>query len=658
MVGYPEVDSLPAFNSISSEQFIKLVLYVLDKIPETKGSLSAPPTGKSALLKFATEMVKAIVSLGCGEDLRYDNFLYPKGDVVRTLLRFLLDKVPRVATTAAVPAAPSSQLVSGIAQAQKEFSDAVKTKAARPPIAQVMPFVNKGIGKTQSDQVDVIAAEPKIAFYGSTIAHSGVPFNVQCRENVYASLLARNDREINIDFTDESASSGKGLMKVAKRAFAMAAGTATEITMLSQPTGSVAKVRSRLENVARFEFSVSDTKVGAHVIEVKKVKEAKKVKKVKKVKKTEDENQDKVEESGEIEEVEEQEEEEEIKEEEAKEVPKLTIEQAEAMREKFQAEYDEAIERYGNMEQQAADLESQIENDREELLRIRPLVTDLKKENKELKAEAIRLSEIAKVSASNPEQIRELRGDLVDATTRLLEIANEWEPQRNRLITEYRTLSAAIRDRNIERARLMTKLKKLKKQIDDSHAKMTDADASIGDLSSALSTRGEEYHRHHYVEMIFDHLGKVEKQEGEVEKLRADIMAQNQRMNQTIDTVKRTWLLLDEHVYSEAKKKREPWIRKTYKMIVELLTLFESMSEDTETCGKLEAQAMELDAKIERVQDQIDPEALARITADLETIRAELAELEGDDDDDDDDADQPQQEAADDEEEAEEEEGE
>ena len=498
-----------------------------------------------------------------------------------------------------------SQLSQAITAAQTEVNDALKNKVDRKPLAQPLAQLNKSLDKAADDKIWQISEEPKIAFLGVPLAHNGVPFNVQCGVNTFASLLAQNDREVNVDF-DVDEARGKGLMKVAKRAFALALSTVPEAKITkSKSSVAVGKVKSRLENVAKFEFNVSDTKVGAHVIAPTAAAK----------KDTDDKKDETVQEREEAEE-----EKVEVKE------PTLTVEQANALKEQLNEEYRAALELYKKLEAQISELEAQMEADKEEINRIKAQMVDIEKENELMRAEAEKLAKIAEVSASNPEEIRQLKKDLVEATSQLLEIANEWEPKRVALVNEYRELSTMIKNRNAERARLTKKLKKLKKQIEDARQKMTNADESINDLTTAIEERGEQLRRHHYVEIIFDVIRKVEKQEAEIEKIRNDIRAQHQRMNQTIETVKRTWMLLDEKVYAEAKRKRDNWSRKTYKTAVELLTLFESISEYVEESGKLQAQAMELEAKIERVQDQSDPEALARITADLEAVKKELAE--------------------------------
>ena len=62
-------------------------------------------------------------------------------------------------------------------------------------------------------------------------------------------------------------------------------------------------------------------------------------------------------------------------------------------------------------------------------------------------------------------------------------------------------------------------------------------------------------------------------------------------------------------------------------MAVDLLMLYETISEDVETSGKLTAQTMDLEAKIERLENQIDNEALERVQRDLRVVQEEIAQI-------------------------------
>jgi hypothetical protein len=610
MIGYPEARTIDGFASIRSESLLKLLVYIFGKIPSTQNHLGPPPTGKSALFRYSTEIVNLIAGLGYGFDLRYDNFLYPKAEVTRSVLRFLLDKVPRTATAGpSASAAAVSQLGLAITAAQLEFAAAQKVKDARKPLAQPLPLLNRSLAAAAQQAIEGAAAEPKIAFYAAPVSANGIPFNVQTGPNVFASLLAQNDREVSFDFAEiPPAAGGKLIRTVIKRAFAVAASAATEAAPAVQaPTGvQAAKVTSLLENKARFEFGVSDTKIGATAVAPTAAAMKKSASSDHDLEKAADKD-------------------------EAAE-PKLTVDQVATLRAELQAEVDEGKARLAQLEEGVATLETQMENDRASVERIREQQAGLAAENERLQVQAEQLANVAKISSSDASQIQRLKADLTDSAGRLMDIAGQWEPHRARLITEYRELASALRIRNVERSQLMKKLEKLKRQIRESTEKVASAETQIVELDAAVRSRGEQWDRHHYIEIIFRMIKEIEVQEADVEKVRVKIISQHQRMNQTIETVKRTWSLLDETVYTAAKKGQgEEWVKKTYKQAVELLTLSESISEDVEDIGKLTAQAMETKSKIARVEEQSDPEALARISADLDQIRQEIASLGGGD---------------------------
>jgi uncharacterized protein YdcH (DUF465 family) len=555
--------------------------------------------------------VNLIAGLGYGFDLRYDNFLYPKAEVTRSVLRFLLDKVPRTATAGpSASAAAVSQLGLAITAAQREFAEAQKVKDARQPLAQPLPLLNRSLAAATQQAIEGATAEPKIAFYAAPISANGIPFNVQTGPNVFASLLAQNDREVSFDFAEvPPAAGGKLIRTVIKRAFAVAASAATDAAPPVQAPAGVqaAKVTSLLENKARFEFGVSDTKIGATAVAPTAAAMKKSA--------SSDHDLEKAAEKDESAE------------------PKLTIDQVATLKAELQAEVEEGKARLTQLEEQVATLETQLENDRASIERIREQHAGVAAENERLQVQAEQLANVAKISSSDASQIQQLKADLTDSAGRLMDIASQWEPHRARLITEYRELASALRIRNAERSQLMKKLEKLQRQIRESTEKVASAETQIVELDAAVRSRGEQWDRHHYIEIIFRMIKEIEVQEAEVEKVRVKIISQQQRMNQTIETVKRTWSLLDETVYTAAKKGQgEEWVKKTYKQAVELLTLSESISEDVETIGKLTAQAMETRSKIARVEEQSDPEALARISADLDALRQEIASLGGGDD--------------------------
>ncbi|OHT10999.1 hypothetical protein TRFO_19493 [Tritrichomonas foetus] len=608
--------------NVTSPQLISACTFIFNEIPQTKGQIGDPPKSKALQFKFATQMADLAKGLNFAGDLSYDMFLNPKEDKTRAIIRFLLSKVPAQTATAASTAQGTSGGSLIISSAQSAFTEAKKKRPELlEPISQPLPLLNSGIPETTKNQIKEYLVAPKQPFFSLPILNNGVTFNEQCGVNSLASLLAQNDRESHIDsyMLGKQKPDMAQIKKITKRAFVVQP-VNVEFTYQSaasqQKTSSAtSKITSHLENIARFEYSTNDTNLGSTVVTATKKSKSKSEAKLSEIAEKNEEEKPK--------------EEEEKHEEEEEKEPPLTNEQIANLKAELKEEKEQTLALLRQYEAQVSELEQTIEAEQEELEKYSSLLADLNKENERLVIELEKVKKVAQVSASDAREIKKLRSELVESVKNLCEIANDWEKKRVALIAEYRSIQSSIRRKDADRNLMMGKIAKLRKQLADAEDVINNSEGSIIELNKGINQQGDQLHRHKYVEMILEEIKKIEKQEAEVEKIRNDIRQQNQRMNQTIETVKRTWQLVDETVYSKAKEMNQLWMKKTYKMAVELLTLFESISEDVETSGKLSAQAMELDSKIERLRGQIDPEALERVENDLQTVQEEIDQIKG-----------------------------
>lgn len=643
--------------NVTSQQLISAVTFIFDKIPSTKGKIGEQPKSKALQFNFANKLVELMHSLNYIGDLTYDTFLMPKEDKTRSIVSFLLSKIP-----AQQAQAPTAQTTTGysplFATAQSAFEEAKKKKPeARKALAQPLPLINSSISEERKKEIAAANDESKIPFFAIPILNNGYSFSQQCGCNSFASLLAANDRDTDLD---ELTSYKKKvdmnqIKKITKRAFVVQP-VSIDFTYQTVQTKAapkaVATIKSNLENVARFEFTQNDASIlNAVAVQSKTVKASlsdSKLSKLASLSKTTEEPsvlaeetpeetpEEKAEREAKVaakqaeEEKKKQEEEERkrIEEEERAKDPPLTNEQIETLKAELKSEKQEAIGTLQSLEDKFNEVEQTIDEEQDECEALQAELSEIVKENEKLEIELEKVKKVAQVSQADASQIKKLQKDLIGHVTSLLDIANEYEPKRIQLIEEYRTLSAAIKRRDQDKQLMMNKITKLRKNIQDDQQHLQETQEQISHVEEANSNApSDQHHRHHYVEMILDHIKKLQTQEEEVEKVRADIRSQNQRMNQTIDTVKRTWQLLEGTIYSKAKEKNQDWMKKTYKMAVELLTLYESISEEVENSGKCSAQTMELDQKIERLENQIDNEALERVQNDLKTLREEIDQI-------------------------------
>lgn len=597
-------------------------------VKKTLGQDFGPaPTSPTATYKYATDIAQAVKGIGFAEEFGYNNVLYPNAENCRSVLRFLLSNVTTQDASAPRAATTISIMSQSISEAQQEFTAALKSKEKREILVQLIPTINKGLTQATQQEISSVFREQKIGFIEVPVFNDiGIPFNDQCGRNSYATLISLNERQnsefLNLDDFSKT-SEPKKLEKIIKRAFQSA--TYNEVIVQPVKAAPVVKLynQSKLLNTARFTTSnTTAMKIGDDAVTPVMVSSAStdSFKNLARAAGGETPEGTKLEpgEEGQDEEGGENGEKE----------AKLTPEQVVQVKMEQNQELADIKATLKKTEKTANEIEQLLDNDREELARLTPLLAQIQQDNERLKAEVEKETNLARVSSAEPDQIRKLKRGLAESTTSLMEIANEWEATRSALVEKYRELSNQIRNKNSNRELKVTKLNKLKRVMAEADDKVANSKVSVEELESALETRGDQLHRHHYIEMIFETIHKIEQQEKIIENVRNDYYSMNSRLNQTIETVKRTWALLNETIYSEAKKKGADWMRKSYKKVVDLLLLFENMSEDVEKCGKLNAKLMELESKIARVEEQSDPEALDRITKDLDTLNKEIENLQ------------------------------
>lgn len=613
MLGLDEAKNVDTFINITTQKLIEILKFLFSKFPDL-GKIPAVPKSSALLYKYAASLIGIITKLGYPDSISYDAILYPSAEKTRSILSFILEKVPRNESDVAKSVTIATPLSQAIKSTQDDFVAAKKLKT-RSYTEQPLKPISKETTPKEIEKISEISKLPKVSFISKPVlSDSGIAFNKQLGENSMTSLLAANDRDVSIDqFTiNQEKSPRTKLFAIASRAFAASVATVEVVPVSTkQTTGISTKAHSRITNIARYEHHQQDTKIGTSAatataaIATAATAAAATTAAASSQQTTEQQEQKKVEVA-----------------------PKLTIAQAQKIRAAQQEELQATLDLIQKTEAQASAIEQQMEANKDELQRVNEILNTLKTENERLEQEATRAQKIAEIAQSDKTQIRAIQSELIDSTAALLDIARQFETRRAPLIEQYRSLATALRRRTDTYQMQMTKLAKLKRQIQEGEVKLRDDEEAITNLKGALENRGEQRPRSEYIDMIFQIIKTIEKQEQDVETIRVDIRAQHNQLNQTIEKVKRTWSLLDETIYSEAKRTQAEWVKKTYKIVVDLLTLFEGISVSVEESGKLSAQMMELDTKINRVETQVDTKALEKIENDLAEVKREIASRE------------------------------
>lgn len=608
IIGYPGADQMGLLGEMSSVEYATVVEFVLSKIEGVDPGSKEIPKGGPAHHKHIESMIGRIQRLGYRDAVNPTHFLSPKSSESRSILSFVLSKV-QTGSSAGKKSVALKPMEAAIQEAQSAFVEAGKEPGF-------------GLGEwhflTGREKLEREDRERRM-FCRIPMIRGGI-FGIPFRKEAISTLLSENDRETSLNGLVGGHAVAPRLQSIAIRAFAEGEIGGEDLTVsLKTGAGSGAPIgsgvaKSRIVNMARFEHGGGgDMKMGNSAMAVPMAAggSMKKMKKSSSV----------MEEVGVVEETGEKEEGEKMEE------RKYTREEVMEIRRRNQEEQQERQEELGEMERKNQEMEEVIEEKREELREIHGAIGILEQERKKLVPEVREARRLVEASTADRSEIKGLQQKLVNTTSRILEVAEEYEERRGPLIQRYRNLAKAVHMEKQKRENDAIKVEKIKRQLVEVEKKIQTDSQRIEEFEEALGdTEGLEP-RSVYINAIMDIIRTVEKQESVVEKIRSDIREQHQQFGKTVGTVKRTWTLLNDTIYTEAKKK-DSWARGVYKKVVELLTLYESISVDVEERGKISAQIMELETKIFQMKQQIDVGAVERLEEELASIKEEIRRLE------------------------------
>jgi len=107
----------------------------------------------------------------------------------------------------------------------------------------------------------------------------------------------------------------------------------------------------------------------------------------------------------------------------------------------------------------------------------------------------------------------------------------------------------------------------------------------------------------------------------DIDKVLVDTRSLQKEINSVSDTLNRTFAVIDELVFQDAKK--DATAKEAYKQIVAMNENFKKLTKDIEDIGGTQNMILTLESKINQMQEKINTFDFQRIENDLKEMRAE-----------------------------------
>lgn len=215
---------------------------------------------------------------------------------------------------------------------------------------------------------------------------------------------------------------------------------------------------------------------------------------------------------------------------------------------------------------------------------------------------------------------------LVEASAkRVVNLASQWEKHRAPLIDEHRRLKEICSTQDLESSRKLSEIKSLHDKIRVSTEEAKKKEEIYKQLVTELENLPQDASRSAYTQRILEIVSNIKKQKEEITKILSDTKELQKEINSLTGKLDRTFAVTDELVFKDAKKDES--VRKSYKYLAALHENCNQLIQTIEDTGTILREIRDLEEQIETENGSKTVANLERILDDYKAIRQENSAL-------------------------------
>ncbi|KAM3618241.1 uncharacterized protein V6R79_017882 [Siganus canaliculatus] len=215
---------------------------------------------------------------------------------------------------------------------------------------------------------------------------------------------------------------------------------------------------------------------------------------------------------------------------------------------------------------------------------------------------------------------------LVEASAkRVVNLASQWEKHRAPLIDEHRRLKEICSSQDLESSRKVSEMKSLHDKIRVSTEEARKKEEMHKQLVTELENLPQDASRSAYTQRILEIVSNIKKQKEEITKILSDTKELQKEINSLTGKLDRTFAVTDELVFKDAKKNES--VRKSYKYLAALHENCNQLIQTIEDTGTILREIRDLEEQIETENSNKTVANLERILDDYKAIRQENSAL-------------------------------
>uniref|UniRef100_A0A3P9JG02 Coiled-coil domain-containing protein 22 n=1 Tax=Oryzias latipes TaxID=8090 RepID=A0A3P9JG02_ORYLA len=186
---------------------------------------------------------------------------------------------------------------------------------------------------------------------------------------------------------------------------------------------------------------------------------------------------------------------------------------------------------------------------------------------------------------------------LVEASAkRVVNLASQWEKRRAPLIDEHRRLKEICSRQDLDSSRKLSEIKSLHEKIHVSTEEAKKKEETYKQLLTELESLPQDASRSAYTQRILEIVSNIKKQKEEITKILSDTRELQKEINSLTGKLDRTFAVTDELVFKDAKKDES--VRKSYKYLAALHENCNQLIQTIEDTGTILREIRDLEEQV------------------------------------------------------------
>uniref|UniRef100_A0A3Q2QVP4 Coiled-coil domain-containing protein 22 n=1 Tax=Fundulus heteroclitus TaxID=8078 RepID=A0A3Q2QVP4_FUNHE len=218
--------------------------------------------------------------------------------------------------------------------------------------------------------------------------------------------------------------------------------------------------------------------------------------------------------------------------------------------------------------------------------------------------------------------LQKLQSEVEESASRVVNLASQWEKHRAPLIEELRRLREICSSKSSTK---LSEIKSLHEKIRMATEEAKKKEESYKQLVTELESLPQDVSRSAYTQRILEIVGNIKKQKEEITKILSDTKELQKEINSLTGKLDRTFAVTDELVFKDAKKDES--VRKSYKYLAALHENCNQLIQTIEDSGTILREIRDLEEQIETENCNKTVANLERIQDDYKAIRQENSAL-------------------------------